>query len=868
MAARRLHAPSGATVRPGQTGRRAEAALAEITLVEGLGTIDDVKIDLEDYQVVFMLASSRFRLVEKARQTGFSWIFAAEAVARAHLRPTYTANFVSYNLDDAKEKIRYAKMIAESLPLSFRKPMVEDAKTHLGFLDKATRQTALLRSHPSRAPRGKGGDIYLDELAHYQADQEVYKGSAALIARHPLAQLTVCSTPAGRRGVFWEIARQETEKTYPGYHRQRVPWWLSRHYCRDVAAAMKAGIGNLPTASRVEAWGTPAIVEQFDSLLLEDFQQEMECFRPGTLILTDRGPEPIERILVGDVVRTHRGRVHAVTGTSARPYRGPLVEITTHHTNMPLCATPNHPLLTVRFPRCRYGSRKRAYPWSSATCPDRPRMMPKPAFRRADQIGEQDVLLYPIQKPTASAPRRVRIADHFTIPPGFKSKNHIPEIVTLDRDMLRLAGYFLAEGSISGAASRIVFCFGAHERRYATRVRAAIRRVFGMKSDECLVKSSRIVGVNSVVVAGLFADLFGRKQEARAIPDPWLNLPIGRLRVLLDAYIDGEGFRRPDQEGCSTISRKLAYQVRDLYARAGAVPSIRSVGTKPVRGEIGGRHVWVKPHHEVRIFHRATEDPRGVRGWNDGRYLYLPVRGVRRRSYRGPVYNLQVAGDQSYVAGSHAVHNCEFVDEAHSFFPWELILPAAKDITLHTDFHDWTVSGRLVAGYDVGRKRDLAALVITETIEDQEFVRLCQGWARRPFEEQMASLCEMLDVLPIAVLHIDPSGIGMQLAEALVNKYGAHRVRADAFTLQSKEMWATDLKIKMERHQLTLPKNRDLLTQMHAIRKTVGAGGKPQFDSERNARHHGDLFWALALATQRERTGVAKPTLWTVRVIG
>ena len=55
---------------------------------------------------------------------------------------------------------------------------------------------------PSKPPRGKRGDAYLDELAHYVNDREVYTGSTALILRSH-GQLTGCSTPLGRRGIFW-----------------------------------------------------------------------------------------------------------------------------------------------------------------------------------------------------------------------------------------------------------------------------------------------------------------------------------------------------------------------------------------------------------------------------------------------------------------------------------------------------------------------------------------------------------------------------------------------------------------------------------------------------------------------------------------
>ncbi len=257
----------------------------------GLGSFDDEPLVLEPYQIAFLQNRARFRWVTKSRQVGFSFLFALEALARCHLREKHTAVFVSYNLDDAKEKILIARQVHEELPLAYQKRLVVDSKTELAFESNGmTKRLSRILSNPSKAPRGKKGDVYLDELAHYVNDREVYRGSTALILRSH-GQLTGCSTPLGRRGIFWEIASEELRR-YPHHTRQEVPWWLCRFFCRDVKrAAVEAP--HLPTEERVARFGRQSIVEQLDSLPLEDFQQEFECrfvdesysFYPYDLIL-------------------------------------------------------------------------------------------------------------------------------------------------------------------------------------------------------------------------------------------------------------------------------------------------------------------------------------------------------------------------------------------------------------------------------------------------------------------------------------------------------------------------------------------------------------------------------------------------------
>ena len=295
----------------------------EAGFLMGLCRINGEPLELQPYQVAFLQNNSRFRWVTKSRQVGYSFVFALESLARCHLRAHYTSVIISYNQEDSKEKIVIARQIHEGLPLAYQKRIKHDSKTELTFESNGPKKhESRILSAPSKAPRGKSADVFLDEFAHYGNDREVYRGSTALIL-HNRGQLTGASTPLGRRGIFWEIATQERRK-YPRYTRQHVPWWLSGFFCHDVATASDQAPG-MTTEERVRAFGTTDIIDQFDALDLDDFQQEFECefidanysYYPYELILPctsiDHGmaddlsaiPAPEGRIVAGfDVGRT------------------------------------------------------------------------------------------------------------------------------------------------------------------------------------------------------------------------------------------------------------------------------------------------------------------------------------------------------------------------------------------------------------------------------------------------------------------------------------------------------------------------------------------------------------------------------------
>jgi len=243
--------------------------------IQGLMSVEDDPATLTPYQMVHLKDKSKFRAREKARGVGFSFICAAEALAKAHLRNTYTAIFVSMNLEEAIEKIRYANMLYDSLPLRWQKKKVIDNRTSIEFEDPTGRQRARLISHPCKDPRGKHkAAVYLDEFAHYGHKQNaIYVASVPIVSRGE-GQLTIGSTPLAAGDLFHDIMKQERKK-YPMFTRQSIPLWECPDFCHSIEKARKEA-ANMETAERVHAFGKEVIIDIFYSLEAEDFRQEYE----------------------------------------------------------------------------------------------------------------------------------------------------------------------------------------------------------------------------------------------------------------------------------------------------------------------------------------------------------------------------------------------------------------------------------------------------------------------------------------------------------------------------------------------------------------------------------------------------------------
>jgi len=236
---------------------------------------DDKPFVPDWWQTVYLKDTSRFLIANKSRRVGWSYITAAKGLGLAldPARSGYTKQYVSYSLEDATEKIRNAVEFYDSIPeLARPKKLVSRTKTRLEFMDVNGRSISRLISLPCKQPRGKGGDISLDEFAFHAKDDEIYTAALPIISRG--GSIEIGSTPFGNKGKFYEIFNDFDR--FGSYKRLNIPWYFSPALCTNVEAAATAK--EMSTAERVAAFGQEILQEIFRSIAFDDFRQEYECF--------------------------------------------------------------------------------------------------------------------------------------------------------------------------------------------------------------------------------------------------------------------------------------------------------------------------------------------------------------------------------------------------------------------------------------------------------------------------------------------------------------------------------------------------------------------------------------------------------------
>ncbi|VAX21103.1 hypothetical protein MNBD_NITROSPINAE02-502 [hydrothermal vent metagenome] len=212
----------------------------------------------------------------------------------------------------------------------------------------------------------------------------------------------------------------------------------------------------------------------------------------------------------------------------------------------------------------------------------------------------------------------------------------------------------------------------------------------------------------------------------------------------------------------------------------------------------------------------------------------------------------------------------EFVEMENAAFPMELIMSCAEaECGESTDAklmyrhlshpptpRDWrwldsSRGGALFMGYDPGRKRDQAALVILDLKDGRFELRMTVAMTNVTFAVQRETLdCALKH--SVTQLRIDSSGIGMDMAERMEREYRG-QVKGVTFTAKSKELMIATGYNTFADGRIVIPAQREIIAELASIKEVISQSGSTIFSSRRSAGSHADLAWALLLAIESAR---------------
>jgi hypothetical protein len=392
---------------------------------------------------------------------------------------------------------------------------------------------------------------------------------------------------------------------------------------------------------------------------LGTFDAAITCHPADTKITTASGIKPIDAVTTDDWVFTHTGSFKPVTEKLIRHYDGKLYSFYRDYKDLPLRATAEHPLLI---------SRRGFVSWT-----------------RADEVQVGDCLLEPVKHEPRIKIDGGLIWKH-TYPVGRSGRKlRGRDKVYATKDVLRLIGYFLAEGNTNNRT--VHFAFNAIENKYKAEVVRSFRRTFFSNTSLKIArKTTHSIEGHSSAAAQFFDANCGRGASNKHFPGWVWGCSDKYLTELLKALWNGDGWMErnsPSQLGhtrfgYATVSEQLAEDIRHLLIRLGVVPSVR---VRPPRAKglftDGKYHVFksVLPQYNltvrgiyadklaqilgVRIQKSKTKRRPSRSPQLTKDYVLYPIRLItKRRVSNLQVFNLEVAHHHSYVADGVCSHNC------------------------------------------------------------------------------------------------------------------------------------------------------------------------------------------------------------------
>jgi phage FluMu gp28-like protein len=223
-------------------------------------------------------------------------------------------------------------------------------------------------------------------------------------------------------------------------------------------------------------------------------------------------------------------------------------------------------------------------------------------------------------------------------------------------------------------------------------------------------------------------------------------------------------------------------------------------------------------------------------------------------------------------------YECEWVDEAVAWIDWELIkrnqieaqdgnqlywlangVDQAFEVIETVQRASWEgkIESVLVGAMDIGRLRDTSEITLLgKSTTNQVPFRCGITLDRVEFDEQAAVIDRLLERIPMTYFLMDQTGIGMQLSENAARKWPSKAIPF-LFTNASKEMLAIEIKQRMQRAEVPLPAERDLMYQIHSVKKKITAAKNAVFDCDATEKHHADKFWSLAMAVYGDNPAIS-----------
>lgn len=414
-----------------------------------------------------------------------------------------------------------------------------------------------------------------------------------------------------------------------------------------------------------------------------------QCVTPGQLVQTRRGAIPIEAVQAGDFVLTHKGRYCLATAAWGTSHNDQVYEFETEAGKFEL--TGNHPVLLARGwvnaqdvqlgDHVLYATCGVLSDLASVVAEDMPALTGKPSITASVFDGGAFVPSNAVNFNGDSAGNESEVKE-VTPDLVFPFVDQADGVQCVNHGEFCAGGVFeahLPSAQQHGHQSGVVDLLGSGQLAAHVGALGDVDTIESVSLDGLAHSFTSRNAPAAIVLNPLVGDGFAVGAQRDTIGDQQLfETPVGDS-VTLENLRGSEALNYVDlsQKVCDGQSG-FSFDTQGLEL-CGADVVLGDMGTRPafhLQATNGAsKHdnlLLLSPDLQ---WGAGSGNPgvRGVANSSQAPTYYTTIRAIQRRPYTGTVYNMTVAGDNSYTVGGHVVHNC--------LCRWEEVLMPRADFT-------------------------------------------------------------------------------------------------------------------------------------------------------------------------------------------
>jgi ATP-dependent metalloprotease FtsH len=229
--------------------------------------------------------------------------------------------------------------------------------------------------------------------------------------------------------------------------------------------------------------------------------------------------------------------------------------------------------------------------------------------------------------------------------------------------LMRLMGYYTAEGLYNKSSHDLHFCFGTHEKKYRKDCMNLMAKIFSLKPSGFFYnnnqdKSALVFYYNSVPIARWFAKQCGDSALNKHVPEFIWDLPREYFVSYLDGLVKGDGWiNKKKMVEFSSSSKQLILELRWLLNMHGipcSVTEYHQEGGRIIKN--GKKPLPGSTHWRITVatkINRLSKNPEPL-------FFKRPIiKKIEVKPYNGYVYDLCGCENEAFFGGERPIllHN-------------------------------------------------------------------------------------------------------------------------------------------------------------------------------------------------------------------